>query len=146
MVWTITGYFVLKIKELLQSYNTGPWYFRYYSHKQMWCTITLYCWNLFAMPELYQWVSNVLLRRCPLDLAVALQLCISISSPVCDASRKQQDFVGAHPLTYASAKYFLLLWLPFGQLSCNSLSRQVQRAGLQKTFSYWGLALLSLLR
>lgn len=96
--------------------------------------------------ELYQWVSSFLLRRCPLDLAVALQLCISISSPVCDASRKRQDLVGAHPLTYASAKYFLLLWLPFGQLSCNSLSRQVQRAGLQKTFSYWGLALLSLLR
>ena len=44
-------------KVLLQSYLIGPQYFRYYSHKQIWCTVTLYCWNLFVMPKWSSWLS-----------------------------------------------------------------------------------------
>jgi len=64
-----------------------------------------------------KWYSNFLFRRCPsfgekkkkIDLAITLQLCISISSPVYDASCKQWVLaVGALPLACASAKYFIL--------------------------------------
>lgn len=103
-----------------------------------------------------KWYSNFLFRRCPsfrgglgwgVDLAIPLQLCISISSPVYEAPCKLWVLaVGVLPLAYASAKYFILPWLPFDQFSsCISLPKQVQRRFVED-LSSWGLVLMSVLK